>query len=707
MRSRQLVAGLVLAAAFVAVSIQNWAGNDLSLKAIEQLLVFALPLAGIYALAATGLVVVYSTTGVFNFAQGAIGMLAAFVYWQLKVQWGWSTWIAVTVTVFVLAPLFGILLERAVMRHLAGQDLVIQLMVTVGLLLGFVGIAVTIWDPNVGHSVPAFFPEQGFQIAGVVLTWHRFIALCVALALVVGLRFLLYSTRAGIAMRAVVDNRSLAALNGVSAQQVSMFAWALGSSLAALAGVLIANETDMSALGSLTLATLVPAFAAAAVGRMRSLPLTYLGALVLALLQQFASLFLSFGGRWAQVPNRIPEIMLFAVLLMRPAANLRFARLTATRRHARVAKPRSAAAGLVVLVFAIALVGTLLSSANLARLDEGIGLALVALSLVPLTGWAGQVSFAPLAFAGVGAAAFAHWGGTQGHPWALLFGALAAAPVGAVLSLIAGRLQGLYLGLATFAFAYFTGDVILNQPFAFNGQSLTTPRPTWFGISFNSDRAYLVLLSIAFALVAFLLVALRNSAWGRRLVAMRDSEAAAATVGVNLFETKIAVFALSAAIAGLGGGFLAMFYGHTASNAFDALVGLALVLQIVVGGVALVTGAVFAGVFRLPIQILQDHWDSKWIRGLQQIAPGFAALGIIQSPDGAVVAIADGFAPLIPGRTSERAERAKRTRERRAAARAREAKIPQLGLTEPFTAETIGEIERRLGIASELAAGRR
>lgn len=699
MRNRQVVSGALIVAALVAVTAANWGGQSVTGTTLAQLFVFALPLAGIYAVAATGLVVVYTTTGVFNFAQGAIGMLTAFVYWQMKVDWGWPTGVSVVVAVLVVAPLLGLALERLIMRRLVDKDLVVQLMVTVGLLLGLVGIANTIWNPNDGRAVPPFFGNDGIQIAGVTLTWHRLIALLSALVLVIVLRFLLYNTRPGIAMRAVVDNRSLAALNGIPSGRVSMTAWALGATLGGLSGVLIANETDMSSFGSLVLVTLVPAFAAAAVGRMRSLPLTYLGALILGLLVQFASTFLSFGGRWAALPNRIPEIMLFTTLLLLPAANLRFARITTIRRRARTAKPLHASIGLAVLIVVLPLVGRLFSETTLSRLCVSMALAIVALSLVPLTGWAGQVSFAPLAFAGLGAAAFAQFGGTEGRPWAIPLAALAVAPVGAALSLIAGRLQGLYLALATFSFAYVTGDVILNQPFAFNGQSLTTPRPTWFGISFDSNLRYLTLLGVVFAIIGLFLVVLRNRSWGRRLVALRDSEAASATVGVNIFETKVAVFTLSAMIAAVGGSFMAMFLVNTSSNEFAALTGLALVLQMVVGGITLVAGAVFAGVFQLPIQWLQD-WVARrefswgWlVRGLQQIAPGFAALGIIQNPDGAVVAIGAGF------RGETRKEQARSPKGR---AYALEARAERLGLDEPFDAAEIAIVERSLGVAGEL-----
>jgi branched-chain amino acid transport system permease protein len=239
----------------------------------------------------------------------------------------------------------------------------------------------------------------------------------------------------------------------------------------------------------------------------------------------------------------------------------------------------------------------------------------------------------------------------------------------------------------------------LNQPFAFGGQTLVTPRPTWFGISFDSDQRYLILLSIIFAMVGFLLLLMRNRAWGRRLVALRDSEAASATVGVNLFETKTAVFSLSAAIAGFGGAFLAMFYKNTAASpAFDALAGLGLVLQMTVGGIALVAGAIVAGVFQMPILILIEKFPnfSLW-KAMQQMAPGFASLGLIQNPDGAVVAIGEG----VRGETRKQQARSPKGR-----AFALEARADRLGLDEPFDAAEIAIVDRSLGVAGELVGTR-
>lgn len=696
------VAPILVAAALVAVAVQNWGKSSLDAESLLQLLILALPLAGIYALAATGLVVVYSTTGVFNFAQGGIGMLSAMVYWELRINRGLPTAVAVALTVFGFAPVMGLVLERLVMRHLVGKDLVVQLMVTVGLLFGFIGIANTIWDQNIGRTVPPLFGDDGVEIAGINLTWHRLIALAVAVVLVGGLRFMLYSTRTGIAMRAVVDNRGLAALAGVPPTRVSRVAWMLGCILAALAGILIAPDSGLSVGGALTLATLVPGFAAAAVGRMRSLPLAYLGALILALAITFTGKFLDLGfGRWAQVSLHIPEIMLLITLLLLPAANLRFARITTVRRRGRVVKPREGLVGLACLAVFIPFLGTLLSTTNQSRLTLAMSVAIVALSLVPLTGWAGQVSFAPLAFAGIGAAAFSHLGGDQGHPWAVLLAGLATAPAGTFVSLVAVRLQGLYLGLATFAFAYITADIILLQPFAFGGQSLDAPRQTWFGFDVDDNQQYLILVTIVFAVIGVGLLALRNGPLGRRLVAMRDSEAASATVGVNLRETKVAVFTFSAAIAGVGGAFIAMYHEHVAVQEFAALLSLGLVLQMAIGGLGFITGAVFAGVFQLPIQIVIEKWPNvSLLRGLERIAPGFGSLGIIQNPDGAVVAIGEGFAPLLPGRADAKAQQ-KAVRKQRAARY--DVESAELGLSTPISVSAVSAIERKLGVTADLA----
>jgi len=679
----------------VGVSWRAWAHAPVTPTTLADLLVFALPLAGIYAMSATGLVVVYTTTGIFNFAQGAIGMFLAYIDWELAVDHGVPQVIAIPLTVLVIAPLVGIGLDRAIMRHLQGKELVVQLLVTVGLMFAFIGLANMIWDQNLNHTLPTLFGQSGFHIAGVVMTWARLLTLGLAVALAIGLRLLLFRTRLGVSMRAVVDNRSLASLAGARSELVSSFSWALGCSLAALAGILLAPDAGMSTSGPLAL-LIITAFAAAAVGRIRSLPLTYLGALILAVSVQWSQSFLQFGGRWATTPSAIPTVMLFIVLLLLPQASLQFARLNVVRRTERLSTVRDTVLGMVALFVVMVVVSGFLSPTNLNRFALAMCTALVALSLVPLIGWAGQVSLAPLAFAGIGAVAYARLGGLHGNGYAVIIASLVVLPVGALLALPALRLQGLYLALATLAFASLVEVVFFIQPFALGTQSRTAGRLQLFGLHFYGTRTFLLLLTAVFGIAGVAMVALRRHAFGRRLIALRDSEAAAATIGVNVLETKVAVFMMSAGLAGFAGAFLAQYYQTVNQAQFTMLGGLPIVLQLVIGGVATVSGALFAGLFGLALILIQETWHLTLFRALEFLAPGLAALGIIQNPSGAVVPIGEGFAPLLPWRKDAKLE-ADETK-----AALADPEVGDLGLDRPFTEADVIILDRRLAITNDI-----
>src|SRR5262249_5196597 len=156
--------------------------------------------------------------------------------------------------------------------------------------------------------------------------------------------------------------------------------------------------------------------------------------------------------------------------------------------------------------------------------------------------------------------AYTRLGGDHGSIWAVLLATLITIPVGAVLALPAMRLQGLYLALATFAFAALVEAVFFSQPFAIGDHTRTVGRLRVFGMDFSSPRSFLILMTVIFGLAGIGVIALRRAPFGRRLIALRDSEAASATVGVNILETKLAVFCMSAGMAGFAGAFLAMHY---------------------------------------------------------------------------------------------------------------------------------------------------
>jgi branched-chain amino acid transport system permease protein len=323
--------------------------------------------------------------------------------------------------------------------------------------------------------------------------------------------------------------------------------------------------------------------------------------------------------------------------------------------------------------------------------------ALLALSLVPLTGWAGQVSLAPLAFAGIGAVAYTRLGGAHGSVWAIFLAALVTIPVGALFAFPAMRLQGLYLALATLAFAAMVEEVFYTQPFAVGPGERPVARVHLLGIDFSSPKSFLILVTVVFGLCGIGVVALRRSAFGRRLVALRDSEAASVTVGVNILETKLVVFALSAGIAGFAGAFYAMSFG-TLNNAqgFQMVAGLPVVLALVIGGVGFVAGALFAGVFGFVTLFVQDNWHISLWTALFYLAPGLAVLGIIQNPSGAVVPIGEGFARLLPWRKDAKLEYEEMT-----AANA-EPEIGELGLERPFAEADVLLVDRELAISNEV-----
>jgi len=629
--------------------------------------IYALTAGSIYAIAASGLVVTYTTSGVFNFAQGAIGMIMAFLYWEVRVNQRWPAPIALIFVILVAAPLLGAVIERLIMRKLVNTTLVVQLVVTIGLMFFFMGLATTLWDENTISPLPEFFADKhGIDIGNVVLTWHRFITIMIAIGIALFLRVLLYRSRTGVAMRAVVDNRDLAALNGAKPGRVSALAWALGCSMAAIAGILLAPNVGLR-VDALTL-FIVDAFAAAIIGRLRSLPWTFAGGLIIGVVQAFAVNFLNLYGRWSTASTAIPAIILFIALLALPQARLELGRLAPKYRVPRVTSVRETAVGMGVLLAVIILVVSFAGFGvpDTRRITIAIITSIIMLSLIPLTGWAGQISLAQITFVGVGAYAMAEVAGNSsswfnpGSPLGLVAAAVLAVPFGVLMALPALRLQGLYLALASMAFAVMAGPLFFSQKEVYGAGGRRIATLAFLGIDFNDANNFLVAVTVIFGLLALFVVWLRRSAFGRRLIALRDSPAASATVGINLIVTKLAVFALAAAMAGFAGGLLGMYRGSAGEMDFQMLVGIPFLLLLVVGGVSCVSGALFGGISSVILLIIEQDHPGVMVAGiaifaaLTRVGPGLAALGVGRNPEGAVVEIGQAFAPLLPWRRDAR-----------------------------------------------------
>jgi branched-chain amino acid transport system permease protein len=553
----------------------------------------------VYALASSGLVVTYTTTGVFNFAHGAVGMIAAFTYWQLRVAYGWPAPVALVLVIGVLAPLFGALVERFLIRPLKDMSLATSLVVTIGLMVGLMGLAEVVW-PTGNRELPILFgTDHKVMVGHLNVYWNDITIVVLAVLVAVALRFLLFRTRIGLAMRAQVDNRDLTALNGVHLDRVSMLSWALGFSLAALAGILLAPTLQLS-VTTLTL-LVVDAYAAAMFGRLKSLPLTYLGAILLGLAGSFAS-YLPANSFFSNLRDALPTLVLFGVLLAMPGSRIRVGSLVRSA-ASRAPSVRASVVGGAVVVVAAALVLRVLDHSYVQLTDDALATAIIMCSLVLLTGLGGQVSLCQMTFAGIGAYAVVHFrlGGAGGIVAIAAAGVLAGI-VGLVVALPAIRLQGLYLALGTMAFAVLAQDLFFNSSVSFGTSGAASIARFHLGslLTFHSDRAYGVFLAVCFAATAVAVAAIRSSWMGRRLAAMRDSPAASATLGMNLALTKLAVFGAAAAIAGIGGALLGGVLQSVSSSegvntGYDVFQSLALLVLVVIGGISTTTGALIGG----------------------------------------------------------------------------------------------------------------
>src|SRR3954453_11644132 len=179
----------------------------------------------IYALIGTGLVVTYTTTGIFNFAHGAVGMFAAFAFWQLWQGWHVNAVVSLVLALFVIAPAMGLVIEGLLMRPLHGASPDVLIVVSLGLLLALVGAAQLIWDPSSFRRLPQFFNGHGFRLGSVLVSWPQVVAIVATVAAAGALRLMFKRTRVGVAMRAVVDSPSLLAMAGGRPVRVQQLAW--------------------------------------------------------------------------------------------------------------------------------------------------------------------------------------------------------------------------------------------------------------------------------------------------------------------------------------------------------------------------------------------------------------------------------------------------------------------------------------------------
>ena len=589
--------------------------------------VFGLFSGAAYAIAASGLVLTYTTTRVFNIAHGALGMVMSFLFWDFSVRQGMPTWLALVLVLFVVAPAVGWFLQRFVCRGLGEGPVSVSLVVTVGLLVGCIGLATQVWKPE-ARAVMPFLPDTTVALGSVTVTGHQLITILLSAVVAAGLYLLLNRTRIGTAMRASVDNPELLKLFGGRPDTAAALSWAIGTSLAALAGVLLVSQVGLDYY-ALTL-LVINAYAAAMLGRLKSLPLTFVGAMVLGLSTSYASGYLPTEGIFNSVRNVMPALFLFAVIVALPQAQLRIGQVKGSVAAPVPSLPKAVAWG-CVLLSGVALLSGSMSTANLLLVGTAATYAMIMLSLVLLTGYGGHVSLAQLSFAGVGALAYAKL--EEPNLYGLALASLIAAAVGALVALPVLRLTGLYLALATMAFGVIMDKLVFQHEsaFGFNG-TLPAGRMSFFGTSVSSTGGYVMLMAVFFVLMALFLLALRRGPLGRVLIAMRDSPAACGTLGLDMRWFRVGLFALSAGMAGMAGALFAGLRETIGAADFQFFNSLPLLLLAVVFGVTTVTGAMFGGIGLMLMPVLQSDYPE--LSGLVFVIIGFGAVALGRDPNG-------------------------------------------------------------------------
>jgi ABC-type branched-subunit amino acid transport system ATPase component/branched-subunit amino acid ABC-type transport system permease component len=572
-------------------------------------IVIGLTSGAVYALAGLGLVLTYKTSGVFNFALGALATVAAYVFYVFYVRNDWAWPLAAFMAVCVAGPIMGLLLELLA-RRIQTVSLALRVASTVGLLLVIVAGITLIYGTETTREVPIFLGTKNFKLFGTNVQESQAITFLVALAVTVVLTIFFRVARQGKSMRAVVDNPELLDLAGTSPIKTRRLAWVIGMTLAAASGVLFAPVEQLDPV-QLTL-LVVSAFGAAAIGGFTSMPMTLAGGLGIGVLSSLCTKWFT-SGFLSTLSVGMPYIVLFGVLLFFPRKYLVGKSFTvpATRPTWHAPGSLQLTGGIVLLVSLLLVPG--FAGIHLTDWTTFVAMSIVFMSLGLLVRTSGQVSLCHVSFIAIGACAFSHLtvGSHIGWWLALVLCGLIAVPIGALLAVPAIRLTGLYLAMATFGFGFLLQTMFYTENFMFgsNGIGRTMPRPSIA----SGDKSFYFLCLVLAAITAIFVIALNRTRLGRLLRGAADSRVALETSGSSVNVTRVLVFCLSAFLAAIGGALAGVSATTISADSYQPILSLTYfaVIIIVVGSEPWDAVLASAGLFLIPSYLSGsnvNHW---------------------------------------------------------------------------------------------------
>ena len=525
-----------------------------------QFAVLGLATGALTALVALSLVIVHRVSGVLNFAAAALGAIGAFVCYSLRDDFGWPTPLAVASGLIVGVALG--LLTYVVMALLRNTSLLSRLIATLALLTSAESLMLLLWSNQLGqpHSI---LPTRNLMLVGSVrIGEDRLILIGIALVLAVALWAVYSKTLFGIATSAVSENRRVAAIAGWAPARIELVNFLIAGFLSALAAILLAPIVTLNA--AILSVTVLSALAAALVGRFSLFGATVGAALVIGVVQSELSLFQPDIARAWRVSTPsltgLAQAVPLLIILVVAVASGR-ARPTRGETNARLPLPGSGRVARVPLVLAIVVGAVLVFSAPSYSdaLMTTFGIGIIIASVVVVSGYAGQLSLCQYALAGFGAWAAARSASSLDVPFlvALLIGVVAATAVGVLVALPAIRTRGVTLAIVTLALSLVFSALIFDNPSTTGGfEGIVVKSPEILGYQIDPTlhpQRYAALMLIALVLVGLMVANLRRGATGRKMIAVRSNERAAAGLGINVVGIKLYAFAVGAGIAGLGG----------------------------------------------------------------------------------------------------------------------------------------------------------
>jgi ABC-type branched-subunit amino acid transport system ATPase component/ABC-type branched-subunit amino acid transport system permease subunit len=546
-----------------------------------------LGLGALYSLASQGLMVIYRGSGVLSFAHGAIGMVGAYIEWEVKVRHHQPTWLAWLAGLGACAAL-GALSHLLVMRQLRRASPLARIVATLGLLIILQSGAVLRYGQRV-TSVHSELPRNLIHPFGLTLSVDRFILVGIAAVVSLALWAFYKFARFGVFTTAVAENQRAASSIGLSPDWIATANWALGSALAGMAAILIAPivQLQVATMTNLVLA----AMAAALVAGFRSFPIAFVAGVVLGIGQTEADRFVHTPGASSSLPFLVIVVWLIVRGQALPLRDFFLQRLPAVG---------SGRVHIKALVITMAITTLVILSVSPRWQDAFVvtfAMGIVLLSVVVVTGYAGQLSLAQFALAGFGALVAGRLIDAAGWPFApaLLAGVAATVPLGALFALPAVRARGINLAIVTLGLGTAIELMVFQNGRYVGGFGGTKiGRPHLFGWDFNAIKypgRYAIVSMCFFVVLALMVASLRRGRSGRRLLAVRTNERAAAALGISVAGAKVYAFALSAGIAAVGGILIAfrqdvVIYGSLFSNFTSILV----VAWSFIGGIGFLLG---------------------------------------------------------------------------------------------------------------------